>query len=273
MSLDPKLLSRAVELVERRNGVGARGGRTPGWLEARLSSSLPLLAQRLGLAVAELLTLLERDEARRDELSELVRVGETRFYRDPPQWTALRRHFLPALERAPRLRALSAGCSTGEEAWTLAMLLAEAARGRPFRVVGLDRSQAALAAAESGSYSAESVRDLPSELLSRYLERKGDGSFSVIGALRERVNFVARDLIDGTGPGEFDLIVCKNVLIYLAEPAGQRALASLENALDDEGALVVARSEVPRVRSFGMRAEELAPGVVVFRARGRGRAP
>lgn len=267
MSVDPKLLSRTVELIERKNGVGARNGRAPGWLEARLSSYLPLLASRMGLALGELVALLEKDEARRDELSELVRVGETRFFRDPPQWLALRQQFLPELERAPRLRALSAGCSTGEEAWTLAMLLAEAARGRPFRVTGLDRSQAALAAAESASYSTESARDLPNELTARYLERATDGSLRVVAALRERVTFVARDLIDGTGPGEFDLVVCKNVLIYLAEPAGQRALASLENALDEDGVLMVARSEVPRVRSFGMHAEELASGVVVFRAR------
>jgi chemotaxis protein methyltransferase CheR len=271
MSLDPKLLLRVVELVERQNGVGARGGRPPGWLEARLSSYLPLLADRLGIAVAELVTLLENDEARRDELSELVRVGETRFFRDPPQWLALRQRFLPTLERAPRLRALSAGCSTGEEAWTLAMLLAEAARGRPFRVVGLDRSQAALAAAESASYSTESARELPNELAHRYLERASDGTLRVVAGLRERVTFVARDLIEGTGPGEFDVIVCKNVLIYLAEPAGQRALAALENALDEDGALLVARSEVPRVRSFGMHAEELASGVVVFRPQSRPR--
>jgi chemotaxis protein methyltransferase CheR len=225
----------------------------------------------MGIGVAELVTLLENDAARRDELSELVRVGETRFFRDPPQWVALRQQFLPALDRAPRLRALSAGCSTGEEAWTLAMLLAEAARGRPFRVTGLDRSQAALAAAESASYSTESARELPSELSTRYLERAADGTLRVSGALRERVSFVARDLMDGTGPGEFDVVVCKNVLIYLAEPAGQRALASLENALAEDGILLVARSEVPRVRSFGMQAEELASGVVVFRARTRSR--
>jgi chemotaxis protein methyltransferase CheR len=135
------------------------------------------------------------------------------------------------------------------------MLLADAARGRSFRVVGLDRSQAALAAAESASYASEGARELPSELSARYLERGADGSLRVARALRERVSFVTRDLIDGVGPGEFDVIVCKNVLIYLAEPAGQRVLASLENALHTDGALIVARSEVPRVRAFGMRAE------------------
>ncbi len=271
MSLDPKLLSRAIELIERQNGVGARNGRAPGWLEARLSSYLPWLAQRDGVSVAELVARLESDQASRESLSELVRVGETRFFRDPPQWHALRQHFLPSLEGSPRLRGLSAGCSTGEEAWTLAMLLGDAARGRPFRVVGLDRSQAALAAAETGSYASESARDLPSELSARHLERGTDGSLRVSRALRERVSFVVRDLIDGTGPGEFDLIVCKNVLIYLAEPAGQRVLGCLENALHEDGALLVARSEVPRVRSFGMSALELAPGVVVFRPRSRAR--
>lgn len=267
MSVDPKLLTMAVELLERKNGVGARGGRAPGWLEARLSSSLPSLACRLKLEMSELLTRLEHDAELREELAELVRVGETRFFRDPAQWVALRRRFLPTLSHAPRLRALSAGCSTGEEAWTLAMLLAEAARGRPFRVVGLDRSQPALAAAESATYSPESARDLPSELAARYLEPTLHGTLRVSAALRDRVSFVTRDLLDGAVPGKFDLVVCKNVLIYLAEPAGQRALSALEQALDERGILVVARSEVPRVRSFGMLAVELEPGIVAFRAR------
>ncbi|HVJ18373.1 MAG TPA: CheR family methyltransferase [Polyangiaceae bacterium] len=167
--------------------------------------------------------------------------------------------------RGSRLRALSAGCSTGEEAWTLAMLLDEAAGERPLRVVGLDKSRVALAAAREASYARDSARELPAELLERYLETSADGGVRVRASLQGRVSFTPRDLLQGGPPGEFDLVVCKNVLIYLGDDAGRRALAVLSTALAEDGVLLVARSEVPRARSFGLRAEELEPGVVVFR--------
>ncbi len=113
--------------------------------------------------MAELVTLLGNDEVRRDELSELVRVGvdsissailrSDSLFASASSSTSSERFSAPA-------RAVARGAPRGEEAWTLAMLLAEAARGRPFRVVGLDCSQAALAAAESASYSTESAREV-----------------------------------------------------------------------------------------------------------------
>lgn len=260
---DP-LVARALELVERH-----RSARTPAWLEARLAAALDELSLARGESRAALVAGLEHDAALRALLAEALRVGETRFFRDPAQWLALQRSLLPRLA-GPRLRALSAGCSTGEEAWTLAMLLDGAAHQRPLRVVGLDRSAAAVAAAREAVYSAESARELPAELQRRYLTPASDGGVRVAEGLRARVSFVTRDLLQGGPPGEFDLVVCKNVLIYLGEEAGRRALSVLETALADHGVLLVARSEVPRARAFGLPAQELEPGVVVF---GRRRQP
>jgi chemotaxis methyl-accepting protein methylase len=260
MTDDDPLLLRALELV-----LVHHGARAPEWLKARLAASLADLAQVTGESRAELVARMESDPELRAELGEVLRVGETRFYRDALQWNALRKALLPRL-RGARLRALSAGCSTGEEAWTLAMLLDEAAENRPLRVVGLDRSRLALTAAREGLYAAESTRELPLELAQRYLAAE-DGGWRVAQALRGRTSFVPRDLLQGGPPGEFDLVVCKNVLIYLAQDAGQRVLTVLETALAEQGVLLVARSEVPRARSFGFLAEELAPGVVVLRRR------
>jgi chemotaxis protein methyltransferase CheR len=253
--------AQALELLGQRHGVGVRGSE-PAWLELRLDRALDALAGDTGDLNAAL-ERLRSDAQALGEVADVLRVGETRFYRDPAQWEALRRRVLPALDSRERVRALSAGCSTGEEAWTLAMLLAEL--GAPFRVVGIDRSEVALATARDGTYSPFGARHLPSELASRYLDKRPD-SVRVAEELRPSVSFVPRDVMQGPPPGNYEIIVCKNVLIYFGDEAGEHAVGLMLRALADRGVLLVARSEVPRLRAMGHRAEEIAPGVVGFRA-------
>src|SRR6188768_322389 len=166
---------RIVALLEERHGIGVRGDELPLWLEERLSLAVQALLQARRLDIASLYGLLEREPDLLVELANALRVGETRFYRDAAQWEALRSSVLPELARQrpeTALLGLSAGCSTGEEAWTLAMLLSEAARAagagtRP-RVVGIDRSEPALVIARAGVYDAGSGRYLPRELAQRF---------------------------------------------------------------------------------------------------------
>ena len=237
-------LLRIVALLEERHGVGVRGDELPRWLE-------------------ELVI----------ELANALRVGETRFYRDAAQWEALRLqvipHLLAAREREKSLVALSAGCSTGEEAWTLAMLLAEAAprpaaRSR-MRVIGVDRSEAALVTARAATYDVGSHRQLPADLAQRFLIPAVDGSVRVVPELQGSVTFQTRDLTRGVPAGRYAVIVCKNVLIYFGDEAQRELVADLLRALSDDGVLLVARSEVPIVRALGAKAQEIAPGVTAFK--------
>lgn len=256
-----------LELLERRHGVGLRGAGVSAWMEARLDRALDALlaeTQDVGRAVE----LVKADSARLEQVAELLRVGETRFFRDPPQWDALRKVVLPALGQRERLRALSVGCSTGEEAWSLAMLLDDVA-ARPggtesYRVVGMDRSEAAVTTAREGVYPDASLGHVPSELASRYLQR-AEGTLVVSPELRPNVSFVTRDAMIGPPPGHYELIICKNVLIYFGNEAAERAVQLLLRSLADSGFLLVAKSEVPRVKALGHQAEEIAPGVTAFR--------
>jgi len=208
---------------------------------------------------------LEGDPSLLAEIADTLRVGETRFFRDPAQWQALREHVLPALN-VERVRALSVGCSTGEEAYTLGIVLDQEARAFEggFRVVGVDRSEAALSVARAGIYPASAGADLPSAIQARYLEASGRDSLAVSAPLKKQVSFVTRDLMNGVPPGQYELVVCKNVLIYFGEQARTRVLEMLLRALTPNGALVVARSEVPLVRALGNRFRALAPGVFLL---------
>jgi chemotaxis protein methyltransferase CheR len=261
-------LLRILQLLEERHGVGVRGADLPGWLEQRLSNAVDALSTARGLDRDRLLLALDAEPELIVELANALRVGETRFYRDAAQWEALRLHVIPQLRAGARqsLRALSAGCSTGEEAWTLAMLLASADRAVPCRVLGVDRSVAAIEVARGAVYDLASERHLPREMSQRYMSRGVDGSVQVVPDLRRAVSFQCRDLTQGMPPGRYDLIVCRNVLIYFGDDAQKRLIADLLNALSNDGVLVVARSEVPIVRANSGRAFEMAPGVAAFRA-------
>lgn len=267
-------LMRIVALLEERHGIGVRGDELPLWLEERLSVAVKALLAARKVDVSALLGMLTREPALVVELANALRVGETRFYRDAPQWEALRRSVMPGLwARRPepqRLMALSAGCSTGEEAWTLAMLLAESAPraaggAARARVIGVDRSEPALTTARAGIYDAASHEQLPRELTQRYLQASVDGSARIVPDLQALVTFQCRDLTQSLPPGRYAVIVCKNVLIYFGDEAQDQLVQDLLRALTEDGILLVARSEIPIVRSLGAKAHEIAPNVTAFR--------
>ena len=271
--LRPELM-RVVELLEESHGIGVRGAELPLWLEERLTSAVRALLQARGIELSSLLRTLQNEPELVVELANALRVGETRFYRDAAQWEALRRSVIPALwARAAdpqRIMALSAGCSTGEEAWTLAMLLCGGAPrtanalGR-VRVVGVDRSEPALVTARAATYDVRGQEHLPRDLAQRFMQPAVDGSVRIVSELLPLVTFQCRDLARDLPPGRYSLIVCKNVLIYFGDEAQDRLVSDLLRALTDDGILLVARSEVPIVRSLGAHAHEISPGITAFR--------
>jgi len=261
-----------VALLEERHGVGVRGDELPLWLEERLKNAVLASMRARQLSAGALVATLEADAELVVELANALRVGETRFYRDAAQWEALRLRVIPALFAArpdsQPIVALSAGCSTGEEAWTLAMLLSEATPrgGARARVLGVDRSTPALVTARAATYDVGSQQYLPAELAQRYLKPSVDGSVQITSDLAKSVTFQERDLMRGVPPGRYAVIVCKNVLIYFGDEAQRRLVADLLRALTDDGTLLVARSEVPIVRALGAKAQEIAPGITAFKS-------
>ncbi len=211
----------------------------PGWaLEARVRER----AQALGVSEEDYVARVAVDASELDRLIELLRVGETRFFRHRAQLDALRERVLPAL-RSP-VAAWSAGCASGEEAWTLAMLLSE--RGLAFEVWATDLSATALARARAGRYPGARVdAELPPALRARYFRHIGDDAV-INDRLRPHVRFEAHNLLLATGGREFELILCRNVLIYFDEARRAEAVARLVRALAPGGWLLVGYSETLR---------------------------
>jgi chemotaxis protein methyltransferase CheR len=191
----------------------------------------------------------------RQQLLDEVTIQETHFFRNPPQVRALRAHVLPELLRTASggsrtVRIWSAGCSTGEEPYTIAMMLREllpTTAGWDVTVVATDVSERALEAARSGTYGARAVQLASPEQLARFFVARDDGRYEVRPEVRELVEFRHHNLV--TEPPPFgatealDLVLCRNVTIYFSRETTRELVGRLHGALRDGGYLFLGHAE------------------------------
>lgn len=201
--------------------------------------------------------LLEGGGAELQALLDEATVQETHFFRNPPQVRALRDHVLPELLEAARgrrrLRVWSAGCSTGEEPYTVAMLLRDAMRTQPdlagwdLEVLATDVSQRALAAAREGRYGLRALQMAEEGDVARHLEASGDGTYVVRREVRELVRFAHHNLVADPvpypDPESVDLVLCRNVTIYFARETTRALMGRFHETLRDGGYLLLGHSE------------------------------
>jgi chemotaxis protein methyltransferase CheR len=198
--------------------------------------------------------LLRFDARRKSELEaavEALTTNETYFFRESQQLRAFSEELLPRLAEAKarqrRLRIWSAGCSTGEEPYTIAMLVCESGLfdGWDVEVLGSDISRRVLTVARRGVYGKSSLRDAPGEMVARYLRAEG-GSYAVSEPIKSLVTFGHMNLLDENTLlliGRMDAIFCRYVMIYFDLAARRRVLKSFYDKLVDGGYLLLGHSE------------------------------
>lgn len=181
-------------------------------------------------------------------LAELLTIQETYFFRNPEHFRALAEAILPELLPPPGgrpIRIWSAGCATGEEPYSIALSLLEAGR-QSAEILATDVSEAALDVARAGRYSTRAVRLVPKPLLDRYFHRDKD-RFLVGKALRRLVRFEYLNLIQEPFPAArftgWDVVFCRNVIIYLTTEAVRRLVRTLAQCLTPGGILFLGPSE------------------------------
>ena len=195
---------------------------------------------------------LARLHSEREELDALYRdllIGVTRFFRDADAFELLERQILPELlTREPRsapLRLWVAGCATGEEAYSLAILLQDlmAVHGeRPVKIFATDVHRGSLDQAALAAYGEEAVSNVSPERLARYFTQVGH-SYQVVPELRQMIVFAQHNVITDAPFTRLDLVTCRNLLIYLQPPAQQRVLAHFHFSLTHSGVLMLGPSE------------------------------
>lgn len=240
---DAPALARLGERIAARAGLAV-----PVWvLASRVHARMAALGISSVIAYVDSV-LSVSGAAELETLLEAVRVGETRFFRHPAQVDALVHEVVPGLianrERGV-IRAWSAGCASGEEAYTVAMVLADIvpASGVRVSVLGTDVSAQAIEVARRGEYPAHALAHVPERLRASAFVPSGDGAMvRVAPAISRLVAFEQKNLLD-SGPRDIDILWCRNVLIYFDRDARARVVASLLASLSDHGVLFVGSSE------------------------------
>jgi two-component system CheB/CheR fusion protein len=212
------------------------------------------IERRLALArsqnIAEYVDRLKDDSEELDLLYRDLLIGVTRFFRDDKAFAELAQRVLPELLRRvdgdPPLRVWVAGCATGEEAYTLAILLldlmAENGIERPVKIFATDVHRGSLEIAARGNYEEQAIASVSPERLERYFFRTGN-TYQVIPELRQMIVFAAHNVIKDAPFTRVDLISCRNLLIYLQPAAQQKALSLFHFALNRGGTLFLGPSE------------------------------
>ncbi len=247
----PEHLSALAALLQRRIGLDVR----PGGLGA-LRLALEARAQELGAAFrgAEAYLTTLQSEVGEEELRQLlplVTVGKTSFFRDERQFAAVAA-LLPELLARRRAEGgavsiWSAACATGEEIYSLGMSALEAgARPRDVELLGSDVNPRAVAAAAAGRFEARRMREVRADLRQRYFEREGE-AYRARLELRQLVRVQTHNLALGGYPrsraGGWDIVFCRNILIYFDTATVQRALAWLRSSVAPGGLLFLGYSE------------------------------
>lgn len=219
-----------------------------------LESRLVPLARRRGLEnLAALADEVRRynDERLLEEITEAMTTNETFFFRDTKPFDTFRDVVLPQLlsARAAKksLRIWNAACSTGQEPYSLAMLLKEQAAkmaGWRVEIMATDISHEVLEKAKAGLYSQFEVqRGLPIQLLMKHFQQVGE-MWQIDSSIRAMVKFQPKNLLEDLGNlGQFDVIFCRNVLIYFDQPTKSQVLTQVHNILAEDGALFLGGAE------------------------------
>jgi chemotaxis protein methyltransferase CheR len=241
-------MARVAELIRERAGLTF-----PEIRVRDVEASIERAIKRHRMAgLSDLLKVLDADAPTRDALVAELTIGETYFQRDPAQFELLRRRILPELlaSRPPNrpLRIWSAGCASGEEPYSIAMLLDELGAAGRAQIIGTDISRPRLVDAQRAVYSKWSLRGSTPAMRKKYFLERGR-YYELIPRIREQVEFrylnLAEDRFPSLAAGIWgmDLILCRNVLIYFDRATVDRVASRLLASLSEDGWLVLGASD------------------------------
>ncbi|TZG28618.1 CheR family methyltransferase [Sphingomonas montanisoli] len=249
MDLSPATARQIARIFEK--DTGQRLGDDRLW---RVNAMLTPLCRRLGVEPSDLAGRAAadpRDPAMTQVVDALLN-NETSFFRDGAVFRQIQDDILPELAlrcaASRRIRIWSAGCATGQEPYSIAMLFAEDPerwQGWSIEILGTDMSRAALKRASAGNYTAFEVqRGLPGRLLGNWFVEKTDGSWTIVPQIAAMVRFAPHNLMrPPPGQRSYDLVLCRNALLYFPPHNRAVVLAGLAAAMKPDAALILGAGE------------------------------
>ena len=225
----------------------------------QLNRRIQSLMERIGVKTLEEYTkLLKKDVIEREKFMDYITINVTEFFRNPEFFDALRKNLL--LEIIPNrsnIKIWSAGSSMGCEAYSLAMMLDDMNAKVNYSIVATDIDKNILAKARKGIYSSSDVKTLDNKYLDKYFS-KSDDKYIVDSKIKSKVTFKRHDLILDSYEKDFDLILCRNVIIYFKDEVKQKIIDDFIDSLKVGGLLFVGATEsINTYKTSGL--EKLSP--------------
>jgi len=247
--MQPADFNYLADILKKRSGLALSEDKAY-LIESRLTP----IARAQGVHdIPQLCALLRTkpNEALLVEITEAMTTNESSFYRDIKPYEALRNVVFPLMmEKIPgkMMRIWSAACSTGQEPYTIAMCIKEDAAKMPgwrFEIVGTDLAKKVVDKAQAGIYSQfEAQRGLPIQMLVKYFSALPDTSWQLKDIIRSMVQFKLQNLLEEYGAlGKFDIVFCRNVLIYFDDPIKARITEKMARVLPPYGVLIIGSTE------------------------------
>ena len=192
---------------------------------------------------AEFVNLIKTDKEKFEEFVAYLTINVSEFWRNPEQWKILEDKVVKDLVKKPSIKIWSAACSTGDEPYSLVMLLSKYLPLSRIKIIATDIDKQVLEKAQAGLYNEKSLKGLPAEFKTKYFDKVGASNYQIKDEVKKCVEFKIHNLLLDPYPSACDLIVCRNVLIYFTEEAKNDIYVKFYNALKPKGILFLGSTE------------------------------
>lgn len=213
--------------------------------EKQMRRRLTSLRNQRGYATfMQYFSAFSKDELLFKEFLERMTINVSEFWRNPNRWDELERVFVPQLlAQNGRIKCWSAACSTGEEPYSLAMILAEQHALHRAKIIASDIDEGVLRKAKEGKYIERSLRELPERYTEKYFKKHDALTYEIDEILQQAIEFEQKNLLVDPFETQFDLIICRNVMIYFTEQAKKKLYEKFAASLKQGGILFVGSTE------------------------------
>ncbi|ACM22385.1 chemotaxis protein CheR [Thermotoga sp. RQ7] len=225
--------------MERRFGLNLSS-----YKPQRVKRRTELLLRKYNVDYRKYLEMLVQNRKYLDEFLDKMTINVTEFFRNPEKWWELRDDVIPLIsQNTLRMRFWSAGCSSGEEPYSLAILVHELKLSHKTWILATDIDIGVLRKAQEGIYEERSLVNTPQEYVEKYFEKLPDGRYRIKDFVKKTVEFRRHDLLKDPFEKNLDLIVCRNVVIYFEPEAKNELYRKFAESLKVGGFLFVGNTE------------------------------
>ncbi|BCN31419.1 CheR family methyltransferase [Anaeromicropila herbilytica] len=214
--------------------------------ERQMKRRIDALIAKHGIkSYPDYVNVLKQDKNMFDEFVNYLTINVSEFYRNPEQWALLEKEILPYLfdSFGKNIKIWSAACSTGDEPYSLVMLLSKFMPLNKIKVIATDIDKQVLDKARMGLYNDKSLKALPKEFIDKYFNKVNDRAYQINDSIKACVEFKQHNLLKDEYPMNCDLIICRNVLIYFTEEAKNDIYMKFNRSLKKDGILFVGSTE------------------------------